>query len=331
MRRIIKPKDFTNGKKVVQIPDIEFELPPPEEPDDGEFAEITSFPDGTEAVENGHVISGIQSGEAADQTAAEQTEAADGKPAATAEKPKKAPKKPAEPVVTEELKAEITAKLKKDLIGELSRKKIRAQRECDKLLMEAKNEAEAIMAAAKQQKEQLLYDAQTQASKLKEDAYNEGLKKGFEEKKQLLDNLAIYISNSIEEIKKERNSFFTDYEKELKNLAVDICEKVICQKVESDDMVMYGVIKDAVRYVRDTKWVKAEVAKELEGYLMSLEAELKQSGQNVEFIFAEGVPKDTCILNTSNGMVVATLSEQIKNLREFMASLDKVEQDEDRS
>ena len=112
---------------------------------------------------------------------------------------------------------------------------------------------------------------------------------------------------------------------------MDICEKLICQKVESDDMVMYGVIKDAVRYVRDTKWVKAEVSKELSGYLDSLEKELKQAGQNVEFIFAEGVPKDTCILNTSNGMVVATLSQQIKNMREFLNSLDKVEQDEDRS
>ena len=329
MRRIIKPEDFTNGRKVVQIPDIEFELPPPEEPDDGEFTELTSFPDGTEAVENGHVISGIKTGDEAEQPAADA--AAGGDAAPVQHKPNKAPKKPQEPVVTEELRAEITAKLKKDLIGELNRKKIRAQRECDKMLLEAKNEADAILASALQKKDQILGDAVAQATRTKADAYNEGLKKGFEEKKQLLDNLAIYISNSVEEIKKERNAFFTEYEKELKNLAVDICEKIICQKVEADDMVMYGVIKDAVRYVRDTKWVKAEVAKELSGYLESLETELKQSGQNVEFIFAEGVPKDTCILNTSNGMVVATLSEQIKNLREFMASLDKVEQDEDRS
>ena len=324
MRKIIKPGNFTNGKKSVQIPDIEFELPPLEEPDDGEFSEITSFPDGTEAVENGHVIAGIQTG-------GETAEGADGKEQKAPPKAPKKPKAPPEPVVTEELKAEITAKLKKELVGELSRKKIRAQRECDKLILDAKNEAEATLAAANQKKEQMLYDAEMQAAQLKKDAYEEGLKKGFEEKKQLLDNLAIYISNSIEEIKKERNSFFKEYEKELKNLAVDICEKLICQKVESDDMVMYGVIKDAVRYVRDTKWVKAEVSKELSGYLDSLEKELKQLGQNVEFIFAEGVPKDTCILNTSNGMVVATLSQQIKNMREFLNSLDKVEQDEDRS
>ena len=329
MRKIIKPGNFTNGKKVVQIPDIEFELPPMEEPDDGEFSEITSFPDGTEAVENGHVIAGMQTGDAAD-TAAD-AEGADGQAPKAAPKAPKKPQAPPEPVVTEELKAEITAKLKKELVGELSRKKIRAQRECDKLLLDAKNEAEATLAAANQKKEQMLYDAEMQAAQIKKDAFDEGLKKGFEEKKQLLDNLAIYISNSIEEIKKERNSFFKEYEKELKNLAVDICEKLICQKVESDDMVMYGVIKDAVRYVRDTKWVKAEVSKELSGYLDSLEKELKQAGQNVEFIFAEGVPKDTCILNTSNGMVVATLSQQIKNMREFLNSLDKVEQDEDRS
>ena len=69
MRKIIKPGSFTNGKKVVQIPDIEFELPPLEEDDDGEFSEITSFPDGTEAVESGRVIAGIQTGDAANQAA----------------------------------------------------------------------------------------------------------------------------------------------------------------------------------------------------------------------------------------------------------------------
>ena len=90
MRKIIKPGSFTNGKKVVQIPDIEFELPPLEEDDDGEFSEITSFPDGTEAVESGRVIAGIQTGDAANQAAVDAAvAAAGGDPAKDKPKPKK--------------------------------------------------------------------------------------------------------------------------------------------------------------------------------------------------------------------------------------------------
>ncbi len=231
-------------------------------------------------------------------------------------------------VITEELCEKLREEIRQELIGELGRKKIAAQKECSVLLRDAKSEAETILAQAHAEKDRILNEASIQANQLLSESYQEGAKKGFEEKKTLLDNLAIYISNSIEEIKRERNEFFERYAKELKVLAVEMCEKIISHKIEEDDMIMYGVIKDAVRYVRDTKWVKAEVASELSGYVDSLEKELQASGQNVEFIFSDGIPKDSCILNTSNGLVVATVSEQIKNLREFIIMLDKGDSDE---
>lgn len=232
------------------------------------------------------------------------------------------------PAVTPELREEIAGEIRNELAGELSRKKIKAKSECDRLIKDANAEASAIIAAAEMQKQQIINDAQMQAAQLRQDAVVQGEKKGFEEKTKLLDNLALYISHSIEEIKRERNEFFEEYARELKHLAVDISEKVISQKIEDDDMIMYGVIKDALRYVRDTKWVKAEVSAELSGYVDTLEKELASSGQNVEFILTDGLPKESCILNTSDGLVVATLSEQLKNLREFIENLDKGDSDE---
>ena len=291
MRKIIKPEDIRRDKKIVHIPDVEFEpepIPENENISEGEAAE-------------GEFVEGVFE---------ETTVSA------------------AQAVVTNELREQLKEEIRQELAGELGRKKISAQKECSELLRDAKVEAEAVLAQAHSEKDRILNEASAQANQICSDAYNEGAKKGFEEKKTLLDNLAIYISNSIEEIKKERNEFFENYAKELKLLAVDICEKIISHKIEDDDMIMYGVIKDAVRYVRDTKWVKAEVASELSGYVDTLENELKASGQNVEFIFSDGIPKDSCILNTSNGLVVATVSEQIKNLREFIIMLDKGDNDE---
>lgn len=232
------------------------------------------------------------------------------------------------PVITPELREEITGELRNELAGELSRKRIKAKSECDMLIKNAQEEANAILASAEMQKSQIINDAQMQATQLRQEAIEEGEKKGFEDKTKLLENLALYISHSIEEIKKERNEFFEQYAKELRHLAVDISEKVIAQKIEEDDMIMYGVIKDALRYVRDTKWVKAEVSAELTGYVDTLEKELAASGQNVEFILTNGLPKESCIINTSDGLVDATLSEQLKNLREFIDNLDKGDSDE---
>lgn len=280
MRKIFKPEDIRRDKKIVKIPDIEFDI---EQPD---------------------AVS-----ESDDDIQVEESK---------------------ETVLTQELHDRIAAEVREELTGEIGRKKIRTQKECSIMLRDAKNEAGVIIAQANAEKERILNDARFQAQQISADAFNEGAQKGFKEKTALLDNLALYISHAIEEIKREKNQFFKEYEKELKHLSVEICEKIISQKIEDDDMIMYGVIKDAVRYARDTKWIKAEVSNKLSGYIDSLEKELQESGQNVEFILSEGVPNDTCIINTSDGLIVATLSEQIKNLREFINTIDKGDSNENK-
>ncbi len=274
MRKIFKPDDIRRDKKIVKIPDIEFEIETPEE--DSETNEE------------------VQKEESQTQ-----------------------------PALTQELREQIAAEIREELVGELGRKKLNAQKECNMLLRDAKNEAGVIIAQANAEKERILSEANAKAQQTAAAAYEEGSYKGFKEKTALLDNLALYISHSIEEIKREKNQFFAEYAKELKHLSIEICEKVISQKIEDDDMIMYGVIKNAVRYARDTKWIKADVSSQLSGYIDSLEKELQESGQNVEFILSESVPRDTCILNTSDGVIVATLSEQLKNLRDFLNTIDK--------
>lgn len=278
MRKIFKPEDIRRDKKVVKIPDIEFEIETPDE-----------------------------ASETDEETQREEVK---------------------EPTLTQEVRDQIAAEIREELTGELGRKKINAQKECNMLLRDAKKEAEVIIAQANAEKDRILSEAGVKAQQITAEAYNEGSYNGFKEKTALLDNLALYISHSIEEIKREKNQFFEEYAKELKHLSIEICEKVISQKIEDDDMIMYGVIKDAVRYARETKWIKADVSSKLSGYIDSLEKELQESGQSVEFILSESVHKDTCILNTSDGVIVATLSEQIKNLRDFLNTIDKGDSDE---
>jgi len=292
LRKIFKPEDVRRDKRVVQIPDVEFEFTP--------------------------IIPESESEEEIDEEAAAAAQA-------LAEEEEK------RIALETSLRAEIEAKVREELIGELGRKKITAQKQCDTIVRDAKIEAEAIIAQANVEMQKILNEAALQAQQIKAEAYNEGAKQGFEEKKKLFENLALYISHSIEEIKKERNEFFAEYEKQLKYVAVDICEKIISHKIEDDDMIMYGVIKDAVRYARDAKWVKAEVSSELSGYVDSLEQELHLSGQNIDFIFSDGIAKDTCILNTSDGLIDASVTVQLKNLREFINTLDKGDSDESKS
>lgn len=270
MRKIFKSEELRKDNRIVQIPDIEFEI----------------------------------HNEDSDDKAQEQ-------------------------VVTQELYDKVLADVRNEYSGEIGRKKLIAKQECSRMLHNARKEAEKIVSDAQNEKESIINEAKALSEQIKAEAYEEGRKSGLTEKSDLLENLSHHISQSIEEIKSEENQYFETYSKELRRLAIEISEKVIFQKIEEDDMLMYNIIKGAVKSVRDAKWIKANVSAQLSGYIDSLEKELSDSGMNVEFVLSENSPKDTCVLNTSNGVVVATLSEQLANLKDFIGKMDKGDGNED--
>lgn len=234
-------------------------------------------------------------------------------------------------ILTEEVYQEVREQMREELAGELGRKKLTAAHERDVMMNKAKKEAKKLVEDANVNRRQILDDASAAAENIKQKAYEEGLKKGIEDKSELLENLAHYISHSIEQMKKDEEEYFKEYEKQLKYVALEMAEKIIYQKIQEDDMTMYNLVKNAVKTVRGSEWIKAEVSEKLSGYADSLEKELADSGINVEISISETVPDDTCVLNTAEGVVIATISEQIANLREYISRQDKGGNDEDLS
>ena len=137
-------------------------------------------------------------------------------------------------------------------------------------------------------KEPYFRRGRAESEQLKTNAYGEGLRKGISEKSELIENLSQYLSQSIEQLKRDEYEYFEEYAVQLKYIAVEIAEKIIYQKISDDDMTMYKLVKNAVRSVRDVPWVKAEVSEQLSGYADSLEKELCEGGQNVEISINEG-------------------------------------------
>ncbi|MBQ7047103.1 MAG: hypothetical protein IJN85_05130 [Oscillospiraceae bacterium] len=234
-------------------------------------------------------------------------------------------------ILKEEIYQEVRAQMQDELAGELGRKKLSAAHDRDVLMNKAKKEAQRLVDDANVSRRQILDEASSAAETIKKNAYDEGLKKGIADKSELLENLAHYISHSIEQLKKDEEEYFKEYEKQLKYVALEMAEKIIYQKIQDDDMTMYNLVKSAIKTVRSSAWIKAEVSEKLSSYADSLEKELADSGINVELIISETVPDDTCVLNTAEGVVIATVSEQIANLREYISRQDKGGNDEDLS
>lgn len=232
-------------------------------------------------------------------------------------------------ILTEEVFENIKEQMREELAGELGKKKLSAAHDRDVMLNKAKKDAQKLIDDANVSRRQILDEANSAAELIKKNAYEEGLKKGVADKTELLENLAHYISHSIEQLKHDESEYFTEYEKQLKYVALEIAEKIIYQKIQDDDMTMYNLLKKAVKSVRDASWIKAEVSEKLSGYADSLEKELADIGINAEITINENVPDDTCVLNTSDGYVVATVSQQLENLKDFIGRQDKGGNDEE--
>lgn len=232
------------------------------------------------------------------------------------------------PVVTKEMYRQIVESVRSDMYGTLDKKKLIINKQCDDMLNKARAEADEIVNNARIMAERITDAAKSDADSIKLDAYDIGKREGIEENAELLNDLSDKILSSLNQIKADEEEYFEKYEAGLRSLALEMTEKIICQKMEDDDLFMYNVIKSAVKSLRDVSWVRAEVSDQLSGYIDSLENELSSSGHRVELVIRENVPKDTCVLNHSDGVVIATLSEQLHNLREFVQKFDKDESNE---
>lgn len=231
-------------------------------------------------------------------------------------------------VLTEEVYNKILEKVLNDNSGEIGRRRLKAAHERDVIIHNARLEAQKILSEAEKEKSRILEEARAESEQLKTNAYGEGLRKGISEKSELIENLSQYLSQSIEQLKRDEYEYFEEYAVQLKYIAVEIAEKIIYQKISDDDMTMYKLVKNAVRSVRDVSWVKAEVSEQLSGYADSLEKELCEGGQNVEISINEDAPVDECIINTSEGIIVASVSAQLENLKDYICRQDKGEENE---
>lgn len=160
--------------------------------------------------------------------------------------------------------------------------------------------------------------ANEEAGFIRNRAYNEGYERGVQEKmgeiqslidrnEKLLHNISISITEKLRE-----------YEKNLTELSVDIASKVLARKLDEDNQCMNDLIRKAVDEVKNSEWISITLSDELKQVLGGLEEELRRGkfAGKLDIMFKEA-PKGTCIVETPDGVIDASIHTQIENLKSF--------------
>lgn len=199
------------------------------------------------------------------------------------------------------------------------------------MLGKAQSESERIFsemnAAAKAEREGMLEDAAQEIEELRREAAENGYRDAYEGKSAELESLMNEIKKTINGVHITLDTYMRRYERELPGLALGIAEKVIVRKLEEDDHVLIELCRAALSTVRSEGYVTVEVSERLPGLAAKLRRELTAKdyyGMHID-VKAKDLPEDSCIIQTQEGVVDASVSEQIQNLKELFAEQEDID------
>jgi len=181
---------------------------------------------------------------------------------------------------------------------------------------EAERISKEILKLAHSEHDVLIKQAEEDAQRIRAEAYREGLERGRQEKREELRTAIENTNRAIQQIELENVQYMHLYEEELKNLAVDVASRIPRKRITPDGHELAELVKAAINSVKDADWITVELSERMPGLLSFLESELKESRTNAEIV-AKDLPEDTCIVKTSDGNIDASVTTQLRNVKEY--------------
>lgn len=196
------------------------------------------------------------------------------------------------------------------------------------MLLKAREESnrlsEKIVGNALAEKERIIAQAHEEAKEVKQTGFREGYAEGAAEKQALIESGLEKAENSLQELRAEHQRYMREYEEELKNFALEIASEIMCKHITEYGVGMLELVTRAISSVKDADWISVEVSNSMPELISMLEQELetaKNIKSNIEVV-PKDLPPDACILQTSDGMIDASISTQVENLKAFLNQVD---------
>ena len=153
-----------------------------------------------------------------------------------------------------------------------------------------------------------------------EQAYTEAVIKRRGELAECIKRVEI----DLEEVQNLQNKFMTQYAKELKYFAIDVAEKLISEKVKTDDKILKKLVMQTVDGIRSSSWLDIELSEKLVGLIEEIREDLKKSEVHGRITISPMAhPTTTCRINTEEGTVVSSVGVQAENLRKLFRTMDE--------
>ena len=184
--------------------------------------------------------------------------------------------------------------------GEILNRSIDEARE---IVQKAENEADGIRGGARKE------------------GYEQGYKEGYDDGMKKTLPVMDSVTSIAAELKRVRDEFYQNIEREMINLVVDISRSVIGKDIERDPSLVKSVIDKAIQQLKSREELSIKVnpedLEEAERYRPELSREVEDI-EKVEFRGDPHIARGGCMVESNIGSIDARLDTQLEAIRESL-------------
>lgn len=188
----------------------------------------------------------------------------------------------------------------------------------------AGQEAAKLLENAYAKRDKIVNTAEEDVKRIKERAHEEGIAKGMEQAATMISNTLAGMNQILEQIKMAEEQNEEALENEVASLSLNVAEKILHKRIREDHTEMLQLAKDAVLLEKDKKNINLHVSSRMMEFADELDRELepvRERYQSVIKVKADDLPEGSLRIETSDGIIDASVFVQLENLREQLKVL----------
>ncbi len=134
------------------------------------------------------------------------------------------------------------------------------------------------------------------------------------------------LAEMLEKVEERKEEIISKYEDNLSKLAIEIAEKIIRQKIDSNDNVISGIIRRAIKDYKNAEWIKVYISDRDDSKQIKADKdlikELEGISKDVKFEVSDDLRQGSVIVEMPDGIVDASVDTQLKNFKEMVLNKD---------
>jgi len=218
--------------------------------------------------------------------------------------------------VMEQCVTETASVAEEDWGPEVSDILAKARAEADELIAEAQKTSAEIIENARKESEALTVEYQEKVkSEIAPVAFTEGYNKGLEEAQSQADVITQQARNYLEMAQKILADEFNKADRELADLCLKICSRIIHTSLDIDPEILLGIIKNLTLLPSDKQSIKIHLSSKDWDWYKDLPAEYKPG---YPVIVDETLKAGDAFLECSEGIFDARIELQLEKIEKYL-------------